>query len=302
MSKEVSSRIGVVASALGADPRISPRVAREAGFRGVLFDVWSGALRIPELTASGRRDFRHILSSQEQQLVGLQMDLGPRGLMPGADVDREIARIGQAMESAAGLQAQALCIDLGPLPRVAAKPKPRPKVNPADAGLIIIPQTAAPEPAEPVQPATPDPAAVAQVQAALVEIGRRADRYSVTVAFSSSLSGFAALSQALLGAHCPWFGVDLDPIAILRDELPQDEIFSMIGPMIRHVRARDAVLGDDKRIKPAVVGRGSTDWRELPGLLDEAGYNGFITLDPLQLPDRAAAAVAGAKLLRGLSA
>jgi hypothetical protein len=287
----------VVASALSADPRLSPRMAREAGFAGVLFDVWSGSLRIPELSTSGRRDFRHTLSSQEQQLVGLQLDLGPRGLMPGADVDREIARIDQAMESTTGLQAQVLCVDLGPLPRAAAKPRPKPKVNPQEAGLIIIPQTAPSEPVEPVQTAAPDPAALSQVQAALAEIGRRADRYSVTVAFSSSLSGFGSLSQALLGAHCPWFGVDLDPVAILRDELPREEIFSTIGPLIRHVRGRDAVVGDDKRIKPAVPGRGGTNWPQLLGLLDEAGYNGFITLDPLQLPDRAAAAIAGMKLI-----
>jgi hypothetical protein len=296
----IDSRIAVVAAALSTDPRLAPRLARETGFKGVMFDVWSGSLQIPELSASGRRDFMHMLSSQAQQLVGLHLDLGSRGLLPGADVDREIARIDQAIESSAGLQAQVLCIDLGLLPRATAKPKPKPKVNPQDAGLIIIPQTAPSESVEPVQTAPPDPAAVAQVQAALVEIGRRADRYSVTLAFSSSLSGFAALSQALTGAQCPWFGVDLDPIAILRDELAREEIFSTIGPLIRHVRGRDAVVGDDKRIKPAVVGRGGTDWRELMGLLDEAGYNGFITLDPLQLPDRAAAAIAGAKLLRGL--
>ena len=68
-----------------------------------------------------------------------------------------------------------------------------------------------------------------------------------------------------------------------------------LGGFIRHVRGRDAVTGAGRRTKPAVVGRGATDWGQMLSRLDEAGYHGWVTLDPLELPDRVAAAEAGRK-------
>src|SRR5206468_871975 len=105
--------------------------------------------------------------------------------------------------------------------------------------------------------APPDPAFVSQVSAALQELGSRADRYGVTVAVRSELASFASLDEALTAARCPWFGVDLDPVAILRDDWSADEVFSRLGPLIRHVRARDATLGADRRTQPAAIGRGT---------------------------------------------
>jgi hypothetical protein len=294
MSALISDRLGILASALSGDPRQAPRAARVAGFKGLLFDVWSQSLSIPDLSATGRREFHRLLANEAQQLVALQMDLGERGLSLGADVDKQIARLDLAMQSAASLQAPLLCVDLGPLPQPAISAKPKPSIQ--NAGAIIIPTLQAPLPTQ-TSP-LPDPAQVSQVNAALLEIGARADRYNMTLALSSSLASFAALQQAIASANCPWFGIDLDTIAILRDEWPQDEIFSAIGPLIRHVRARDAVIGAEHRTKPAVIGRGSTDWSELLATLDAADYNRFITIDSMELPDRLPAATAGAKYLR----
>lgn len=301
MKRPIRARLSILASAIGGDPNDAPRRSRELGFAGMLFDVWSAHLNIPDLGASGRRELRRIVTSQNQQFVGLTMDLGSKGLGIGADVDRQIARLDLAMEAAAGLQAPLVCVDLGPLPAPSIVERPKPAIKPEDAGLIIIPsmnQT----PAEP-EPTPPpvDAALVSQVNAALVEIGSRADRYAVMVAFSSSLAGYAALSEALAGARCPWFGVDLDPVAILRDAWERDAIFSAVGAVIRHVRARDASVGPDRRTKPAVIGRGDTKWGQFLALLDEAGYPGMITLDTLELPDRIPTAVAGAKYLRDVA-
>jgi len=70
-----------------------------------------------------------------------------------------------------------------------------------------------------------------------------------------------------------------------------------LGPLIRHVRARDALVGSDRRTRPAPIGRGSTDWPALLAAIDAAGYAGWFGIDPTELPDRAAAAAAGAKFL-----
>jgi sugar phosphate isomerase/epimerase len=287
--------LAVTAITFSNDARLAATQARHAGFAGLLFDAYSTALSLPDLSQTGRREFRHVLAAQQIELVGLDGQIGPKGFGPDADIDRLISRIDRAMEAAAGLAAPLLCLDLGPLPpppRVAAKPK---AIAPEQAGLILIPTMSA-KPAEPELPPPPPSAAEValanHVNDAMAELGRRADRYSVTVAFRSSLAGFAALHQAIAAARCPWFGIDLDPVAMLRDEMPSDEIFSMVGSLIRHVRIRDAIRGADRRTQPAVVGRGSVNWAEFLNQLDAAGYHGWRTVDPVEIADRVAAAKA----------
>jgi sugar phosphate isomerase/epimerase len=297
-------QLGVVAAALSTDARQVPRLARQLGFDGLLFDAYANALSLPDLSQSGRREFRHLVAAEGRQLVGLRADLGAKGLTPGVDVDRVLSLLTKAMEAAAGLQAPLLCTDLGPLPTPPAEPKPVKRVTPDMAGLILLPNPIGEAPATPAAPATMSPADVAlaaQVDAVLRELGTRAERFGVTVAFRSDLSTLAALERALRSAACPWFGVDLDPVATLRDEWPLDEILSRLGPLIRHVRGRDANRGAGGRTSPAVIGAGSVNWPQLLSNLDAAGYHGWITVDPMEMPDRPTAAAAAVAVLRPAS-
>jgi sugar phosphate isomerase/epimerase len=290
----------VNASALSTDPRQAALAARQAGFAGLLFDAYSAALTMTDLSATGRREFRHMLSSQDRHLVGLRVDTGPKGFGPGADIDRLLSQFDKVMETAASLAAPLLCVETGPLPEPPSQPAVKPKITPEQAGLILLPTFAAPETEQPPPPPL-SPAEIAfqsQVDSALVELGALADRYKVTLALQSELSSLAALERALAAARCPWFGVNLDPVSILRDNLNMDEVFARLGPSIHHVRARDAVVGADHRTKPASVGRGDTKWDQLLSNLQACGYQGWITLDPTELPDRATAAVSGLKYLR----
>jgi len=296
--------LGVVAAALSPDARQAPRLARQLGFDGLLFDAYSPALSIPDLSQSGRREFRHVLSADGRQLVGLRADLGPKGLSPGVDVDRTLSRLEKAMEAAAGLQAPFLCADLGALPTPPAEAKPAKKVTQDMAGLILLPTSVEPVPEPAPAPTTisaADMALAAQVDAVLIELGARADRFGVTVAFRSDLAPFAALERAIRASGCPWFGIDLDPVAILRDEWSADEVFSRLGPLIRHVRARDATRGAGGRTSPAVIGQGSTNWDELLSNLDGSGYHGWVTIDPMEMPDRVDGARRALTVLRPTS-
>ena len=271
------------------------------GFAGLQFDAASGALDLTSLSGSGRREFRGLLTSGDQQLVGLRLDLGAKGFGLGADVDRQLSRVERVMEAAAGLAAPLICMDLGPLPPAPRQPKPPSKLTQQQAGLILLPEPA-PLPSAPEEPAPRpvDPIFVEQVNAAMVELGRRADRYSVVLAFRSELASFASLWQVLRQAGCPWFGVDLDPVALLPDEWELDDVFSRLGPLIRHVRGRDAVVGAEHRTKPAPIGQGGVPWKQILANLDEAGYHGWITVDPVDLTDRIAAAAAAVSHLQPL--
>lgn len=298
----VTLKLSVVAGALSQDPRAAPTLARAAGFSGLLFEAYSSSLNIPDLSGSGRREFRQLLSSQDQQLVGLRWDAGPKGLGIGADVDQVLARLDAVMEAAAGMLSPMVCVDVGMLPEPAATTNPKPKVTPELAGLILLPTPAdvqAAREAEAPQPAQRpvDPAFESQVDGALSELGRRADRYSVTVAFRTELASFAALERALRQADCPWFGVDLDPVSLLRDAWDVDEIFSRLGSQIRHVRARDAIVGQGRRTKPTMVGQGSVNWGQLLSNLEGAGYAGWITIDPTDMLDRSLAVTTARKYI-----
>ena len=264
-----------------------------------------GDLDLTQLSQSGRRELRSVLGSSDLDLASLRLDLGAKGLGPGADIDAALDRIEKVLAAAAGLQCSLVCIALGPLPSPPRMEKSHPAISPRQAGAIIIDMPPLAIPAPRVTnlhdiPAQVDPTFAATVDGALAELGRRADRHGVTLAFRSELAGFDALDHALRSAACPWFGIDLDPVAMLGDDWSSEEIFSNLGGMIRHVRGRDAVLGAERRTKAAAIGQGSVDWPRLFADLDDAGCHGWVTLDPIDLPNRRAAAVAGLASLRNL--
>jgi sugar phosphate isomerase/epimerase len=291
--------IGVIAAAIDADVRIAALRAREAGFEGLAFDAFAPGIDLTQLSASGRREFRNVLAAQNLDLISLNLELDPAGFALGADVDRSLARIRLAMEAAAGLRAPLLTLDLGRLPRIEPAILPPKPINPDLVGLIIIPESKLVDVAQaPAQP--PDPGFVSQVQAALDIVGRDADRFGVVVAMRSALSSYISLNTAIRSVTCSWFGVDLDPVAMLKDHWDPDQIFSAIGGLIRHVRVRDAVIGDGSRSVPAPVGRGQVEWAELLAALDESNYPGPLTVDSTGLQNMSAAAALALSSLRAL--
>jgi sugar phosphate isomerase/epimerase len=287
--------LAIVAAAIGDDLRAAAGSARSLGFSALQLDIRLGELDLTRLSQSGRREVLAILRSRDLELAGLRFDLGAKGLAVGADIDAALDRFEKVLETAAGLECSLVCVDLGPLPAPPPVEKPQSPIPPEIAGDIIIPAARREIPQN--NPAKFDAEFAASVDGALAELGRRADRHGIIIALRSDLAGFAALERAMKVAACPWFGIDLDPVAILRDDWDRDEIFSRLGEAIRHVRGRDALLGADHRTKPAVVGHGSVDWERLLIDLDAAGYKGWITLDPMELPNRSVAAASGAAAL-----
>lgn len=279
-------KLAVTASSLSNNVREVPPLARQMGVEGLLFDAYGPELSFPELSNTGRREFAYLVRSNDRQIVGLRVDLGTEGLSPKADVDQQLSRIERAMDAARGLQSPLVCVELGPLPNPPPSAAPKPKVTQDMAGLILLPT--APVPAGPTEPEqTPaDQAFISHLDPVMVELGRRADRYGVMLAFRSELASLPALHRAVTSAGCPWFGVDLDPVAVLRDTWDLDETFARFAGQISHVRARDAILGSMGRTKAAVVGSGEVPWDHLRANLDAAGYKGWVTIDPVDLADR----------------
>lgn len=264
-------------------------------------DAASRMIDLADLSSSARREIRHLFSTADLQLTSIRLEYGASGLGVGTDVDRLLDRTDAILNAAAELVVPVVCVDLGRLPPVQRASRPRPKVTPEMAGLIILPQSDKIEEPEP-EPVTTriDPAIISHWQAALGQLGEMADRYGIMVALSSSLSSFASLAGLLKQVDCPWFGIDLDPSMLTKDEWSLDETFDALGPLVRHVRARDAIKGEDRRTKPAVIGRGDVPWRDVLGNLDGSGFSGAITIDPSELQDPHASAIAGLKQLNAI--
>ncbi len=296
---QITHRLGIRAAALDADPRQAAIKARAGGFAGIHFDAKSPDIDLTALSQSGRREFRQIVAAQQLQLIGLNVSLGPKGLGASADLDHILDRLRKIIETAAGLAAPLICLDIGPLPEPPRIAPQRPAIAPQQAGLLILPDPPKAQPAPFSEPIPLDAPFAARVDSTLSELGSIADRFGATIAFRTDLASHAALDRAMASANCPWFGIDLDPVAILRDQWTLDEILSCFAGRIKHFRARDAALGADRRTQPTPIGQGSTHWPDLLAALDAAGYPGWLTIDPLDLPDRSQGALQATAVLSG---
>lgn len=291
--------LSVWGPAFGNDLREVVRQVRQHGFSGIQLDATSCVIDLSDLSSSARREIRHLLSTHQLRLCSIRLEYGPSGLGPEADVDQCLDKTDTILNTASDLGAAVVCLDLGRLPPVQRTTAPKPRITPDMAGLIIVPEISTPAP-EPSVPTRVDPSLLSHWQSALGQLGEMADRYGMILGLSSSLSSFASLTGLLKQMDCPWFGVDLDPSLVLKDSWSSDEVFDALGHQIRHVRARDVVIGEDRRTKPAILGRGDVPWREVLSALDESGYAGALTIDPSELSDPASSAVAGLKQLQAI--
>jgi sugar phosphate isomerase/epimerase len=293
----MAMQISVLAHTFSNDIRIALESARRAEFQGVVLDpaVFGS---IVDSSQTARREIIALLNRFEQPLIAVDLHLSNTGFSPKGDLERELDRVSRAMDVARGLHGALVLVDLGQLPPAPDERAPAPKIDPGLLGKLILPDTVAPK--STAAPIPRDEAFESSLQTALRELGTRCDRASCRVAFRSSLGSFASLYFALSQVDCPWFGVDLDPLLMLADEWPGDEIFSRLGKQLAHVRGRDGLKGTGNRVSPTTIGKGVVDWRELTGQLRDADYRGAITIDAIDLPNRSASAVAGLAFLRAL--
>lgn len=280
--------LSIRAVSLGDDLRELAPVAQRLGYDGLQLDLQIGGLALTELSASGRREVRHLISSSNLELDSLRGALPPDLLMKAGQHDRVLWMLRRAIEATLGLSATVCCVDLGRLPGV-QQTAPTPTRVPPASSLIIIPEPAAAEPPEP-RVSAEELAAWQGIDSIMREVGAIADRAGIVLALSTELSSFASLSRLLQGAQCPWFGVDLDPVSVLRDPWNLERVLDGVGSSLRHVRGRDGIRGSSGRTQPAMVGQGSTNWQEMLAMLDAGAFGGWIAVDTVDVPDRLTAA------------
>jgi L-ribulose-5-phosphate 3-epimerase len=264
-------RLGVVLESLGLPVRAALSAASRLGVQGVQVDA-TGDLAPDKLGATGRREFRNLLRSFNQDLAALSVPLR-HGLDTFATQQQRLDHIKQAMQLAYDLGAKKLTL---PLPRI-----PKADDKPAEA------------PAEPVpifQFGPKEPSKAEVLRDSLLSLGSHGDRIGVTVCLEAGVDAGSAVSAYLDGFESGSLRVTFDPANFLAHGHDPLSTVMQLGKRVAHVHGRDAVnaAGGAKEV---AAGGGEVEWLGLTAGLGAVDYGGFVCVERTGAPDDVAAGV-----------
>jgi len=256
-------KLGVRLESLGMPLRRGLAEAERLGVTGVQVDA-SGDLAPDRLTATGRREFGHLLRGHGLELTALGCPLRhgfdtPENLQPRIDHVRKVL---------------GLSFDLG-------------------ARIVVIEAGQIPEKAD-------DPRATLLTES-LLALGQYGDRVGAVLTLETGAESGATLRQFLDRLDTGGLGVNYDPANLLMNGFePVAELTALVGRVV-HAHAKDARRGGASRSAQEVpLGRGDIDWLHLVGTLGALEYKGWLTVERESGTDRAADVAAGVAFLRRL--
>lgn len=254
-------QLGIVVEAIGLPLRQALAAAARAGATGVQVDA-AGDLRPDALTATGRREFRNLLRSYNQELAALNVPLR-RGLDVADNLQPRLDAVKKAMQ---------LAFDLG-------------------ARKVVVPC-----PRLPGDELTPRAELLRESLAALGPFG---DRVGSVVALELGFDPAAKVVEYLGGFNSGSLKVTYDPANfLLHGHDPLANLTPLQG-WLAHAHARDARSGGLSRgLQEVPVGAGDVDWLALTATLQVFEFDGFLTVDREQGEDKLADVTAGVAFLR----
>jgi len=114
----------------------------------------------------------------------------------------------------------------------------------------------------------------------LSEIGKYSQREGAFLAARTGAEDPADLLRLIDALPDGSIGVDYDPGLLLINGFSAREAVEILGPHILHVHARDGVRDlAQRRGLEVPIGRGSADFPELLGVLEEHRYRGWFTVE-----------------------
>lgn len=115
---------------------------------------------------------------------------------------------------------------------------------------------------------------------ALTDLGRYGQHVGAFLAAETGTESGADLKRLLSALPAGFIAVDLNPGNLIINGFSPREAVEQLGQYILHVHARDGVrdLAQGRGLEVA-LGRGSADFHELLGLLEEHTYRGPVTIE-----------------------
>ena len=208
-----------------------------------------GEVRAADLSRTGVRHVRKLLDDYGLRVcaVGFQTR---RGYDVADDLQRRVEATRQAMQLAAWLGAAVVVNQVGRVPDAAE--------GPAWNSLVEV----------------------------LTDLGRHGQRVGALLAARTGTESGADLARLLDALPEGSIGVDLDPAGLITGGHSPREAVQSLGGAILHVHARDATrdlaLGRGTEVP---LGRGTADFPELLGLLEQHNYRGWLTIERTGGPD-----------------
>lgn len=136
---------------------------------------------------------------------------------------------------------------------------------------------------------------------ALADIGRHGQRVGATLAAETATESGDALARLIAALPTGSIGVDLNPgLLVLNGQSPR-EATAALADHVLHVHATDATRDVAQgRGFEVPLGRGSVDYSEILGLLEERQYRGYLTIERRQSDDPVFEIAQAVKYLRSI--
>ncbi|HRF02414.1 MAG TPA: sugar phosphate isomerase/epimerase family protein [Pirellulaceae bacterium] len=236
--------------------------AARLGADGIEIDLRHD-LSVAELSRTAIREIRKLLDDRKLKVASLRFPTR-RGYGDPSDLERRVDATKRAMQTAFELGGSFLCNAIGTIPA---------PEDPAWGVLIPV----------------------------LHDLARHGQKVGTLLAATTSELTADELKGVL--AEMPPGGllVDLDPAALIGSGERPERIVEVAGDSIVHVRARDAVREAKQRRGTEVqLGRGSVDFPELLGRLEERQYRGYFTLQRDETDDPIGDLADGVEYLKNL--
>lgn len=217
-------------------------IAAQLGCDGVQFDAqpW---LQPTELSETGLRQLRKLLDDLNLRVASIALP-SQHGYAHPEGLHQHVETTIEAMRLASRLRSRVLVCNLGPVPADEQAPE--------WATLVDV----------------------------LCSLAIRGNHLGVQLAAYAPNADLQRLTTFLAALPEGTLGVDLPPAAIIAHGKSPLEFVESLGPHIVHVHGNDAVrdLAGGQGVE-VELGRGSADYPELLGRLEEFNYRGWITLE-----------------------
>jgi sugar phosphate isomerase/epimerase len=254
-------RIGIVAEATGLPVRQAIAQAAQMAAEGLQVDA-VGDLAPDALGATGRREFRNVLRSFNQELAALHVPLR-RGLDAAENLQPRLDHVRKVMQ---------LAFDLG-------------------CRRVVVPCPKIPD-----DPNTPR---AQTLRESLQVLGSHGDRVGTVLALEIGFDPTEKVKSYLAGFDTGSVKITYDPANLLIHGHDPVANLAPLKGLLAHVHARDARSASLSRgMQEVPVGAGDVDWMAFTATLQVLDFDGFLVVDREQGDTKLADITNGVKFLR----
>ncbi len=240
-------QIAVATRAFRLPVRRAIRDAAEIGADGVQFEIGS-ELPIEDMTESARRQLLREMGELGLTVATLHLPVN-RPLSDGKELESQLHRIKQSLQLAFQLRCRVVTFRVGRLPERES----------TDAATLL---------------------------GALNEAARYANHVGAFPSITVSATSIDEIAAILQQVNDGPIGINLDPALLVTSGLSPVSVFRELAEFVNHITIRDAVSDLDGTFIEVPVGRGDVAWDELLALIQEAEFQGWLTVVRTQGDDK----------------